>query len=242
MKRRAVIDDVVEQYTKYCSSFSFKLQKGIKGQEIHKEGFVNCYWAKDYKLVYMHVDKCGSTSVTTAFNLYCSHFIPLDKLPRAKNPDFLSQYFVESDHTFFAITRDPAKRWISGLNEFMCRYRPPVEWVVKQIKNKKYIYDEHTAPQKVFLRLCFEHSGNLKLIKLDGDLTEKVNRFIKENIQDENQKEKYEPFKIPHLRDSKYFYPNYTSICTYLYENFVFDCEEFKNLYAEDYKLYESGI
>jgi hypothetical protein len=243
MKRRAVIDDIVYQCSKHCSTFTFKLQRGIDGQVIHKEGFVNCYWAKNYKLVFMHVDKCGSTSITTAFNAHCPNFIPLDKLPRAKDPDFLAKYFVESEHIFFAITRDPTKRWISGLNEFMCRYKPPIEWVVNQVKNKKYIYDEHTAPQKLFLRLCLENQGNLKLIKLEGDITFKVNNFIKNNIQDDIERVKYKSFEIPHLRNSKYFMPNYSSLCKKIYQDYVEpDLEEFNKLYSEDYNLYENGI
>ena len=165
-KRRAVIDDLVEQYGEYCSTFTFKLRNGIDGEQIHKEGFVNCFWEKNNKLVYLHVDKCGSTSITTAFRKDYPNFFSLDNLPRAKDADHLAKYFVESDHVFFAITRDPVDRWISGLNEFMCRYKPPLEWVVSQVKNKKYIFDEHTGPQTVFLRLCLENNGKLKLIKL----------------------------------------------------------------------------
>lgn len=243
MKRRAVIDDVVDQYSKYCSAFTFKLQKGIDGQVIHKEGFVNCYWAKEYKLIFMHVDKCGSTSITSAFDESCKNFIPLDKLPRAKDPDFLAKYFVESDYTFFAVTRDPVERWISGLNEFMCRYRPPIDWIVKHVKNKKYIYDEHTAPQKIFLRLCLENNGNLSLIKLNGDLSMKINKFIKNTINDDVEKVKYKPFQIPHLRNSKYFLPNYSIICKKIYKDYIEpDSIEFNNLYKDDYDLYESGI
>lgn len=242
-KRRAVIDDTVEQHSEYCSTFTFKLRDGLEGQAIHKEGFVNCYWSKNYKLVYMHVDKCGSTSVTTAFDLHCPNFVPLDKIPKAKDLDFLAKYFIESNHVFFGITRDPASRWISGLNEFLCRYKPPVEWIVNQVKKKKYIYDEHTAPQKIFLRLCLENGGNLKLIKLEGDLTYKINSFILNNIPDEVEKLKYKNFEIPHLRNSKYFIPNYTPLCKKIYKEYIeVDPTEFNNLYKEDYLLYENGI
>ena len=50
--------------------------------------------------------------------------------------------------------------------------------MTKQVKNKKYVYDEHTAPQHLFLRLCLEYNGKLKLLKLDGNLKEKVNNFL----------------------------------------------------------------
>jgi hypothetical protein len=242
-KRRAVVDDLVEQYGEYCSTFTFKLRKGIKGEQIHKEGFVNCFWEKNNKLVYLHVDKCGSTSITSAFRKDCPNFFSLDNSPRAKDADTLAKYFVETDHIFFAITRDPVERWISGLNEFMCRYKPPLEWIVSQIKNKKYIFDEHTGPQKVFLRLCLENNGKLKLIKLDQDLSPKVNVFIKNHIIDEVERFKYKPFIIPHLRNSRYFVPNYKSICNKIYHNYIEpDKTYFDSLYKDDYELYASGV
>ena len=237
-KRRAVVDDLVEQYGEYCSSFTFKLRKGVDGQVIHKEGFVNCFWDKTNKLVYMHVDKCGSTSVTSAFRKDCPNFISLDNLKSKKDPEYLAKYFVESGHTFFAITRDPVQRWISGLNEFMCRYKPPLDWVVKQVKSGRYIFDEHTGPQKVFLRLCLENQGKLKLIKLDKELSPKVNVFIKNHIIDEVDKLKYKPFIVPHLRDSKYFIPNYKSLCGKIYTEYVEpNNKRFCELYESDYDL-----
>ena len=72
-KRRAVVDDLVEQYGEYCSTFTFKLQKGIDGEEIHKEGFINCFWERKNKLVYLHVDKCGSTSITKIFLVWINY-------------------------------------------------------------------------------------------------------------------------------------------------------------------------
>ena len=163
----------------------------------------------------MHIDKCGSTSVSSALMLNCPKFISLDKLKSDKDPDYLAKYFVESDHKFFAVTRDPAQRWISGLNEFMCRYKPPMDWVVNQIKNGKYIFDEHTGPQTAFLRLCLENSGKLELLKLDGDLSAKVNLFMKNNTSE------YKPFPVPHLRDSKYFTPNFKPLCAKIYTEYV---------------------
>ncbi len=235
-KRRAVVDDLVEQYGDYCSTFTFKMRSGLEGQ-IHKEGFINCFWNKTSKLVYMHIDKCGSTSVSSALKLYCPNFLSLDLLKTDKDPDYLAKYFVESDHTFFAVTRDPAQRWISGLNEFMCRYKPPIDWVIGQIEKGKFIFDEHTGPQTTFLRLCLENQGKVKLIKLDGDLSVKVNLFMKNNTED------YKPFHVPHLRDSKYFTPNYKPLCAKIYTEYVEqDNERFLELYESDYELYSKGV
>tara|TARA_B100000029_G_scaffold330606_1_gene322907 strand:- start:309 stop:1037 length:729 start_codon:yes stop_codon:yes gene_type:complete len=229
-QRRAVIDDVVDKYFDYCSSFTFKLKNGLPGQAIHRAGFVNCYVNVKNKIVYLHVDKCGSTSITAAFITEGMSFIPLDQFPRAEDYDSMAKFFVDSGYTFFAMTRDPHTRWVSGMNEFMCRYKPPFDWVQKSVMNKKYVYDEHTAPQHLFLRLCLEYNGNLHLIKLDNNLKEKVNDFLGMDLD------------IQHLRQSKYFVPNYTMLAKKLFHKVVQpDMEEFKKLYALDYELYDSA-
>ena len=66
-QRRAVIDDLVDKYPEYCSTFTYKLKAGITGQAVHRDGFINCFLDVKKKLVYLHVDQCGSTSITTAF-------------------------------------------------------------------------------------------------------------------------------------------------------------------------------
>tara|TARA_B100000945_G_scaffold228305_1_gene184948 strand:- start:85 stop:813 length:729 start_codon:yes stop_codon:yes gene_type:complete len=229
-QRRAVIDDLVEKYPEYCSPFTFKLKRGLPGQAIHRDGFINCYLDVKKKLVYLHVDKCGSTSITSAFISEGMTFIPLENFRRAKDYETMAEFLVESGYTFFAMTRDPCTRWVSGMNEFMCRYKPPFDWVLKQVKNKKYVYDEHTAPQHLFLRLCLEYNGKLKLLKLDGNLKKKVNDFLGMNLD------------IHHLRQSKYFVPNYTMLAKKLFHQIVEpDMEEFNKLYAMDYDLYNSA-
>ena len=241
-ERRAVIDDLVNLYGDYCSPFTYKLRNGIKGEQIHKEGFINCHWNDKYKLIFMHIDKCASTSVSYALSECRPKFYPLDEMPRQQNCDLLAKYFVETDHLFFAITRDPVQRWISGLNEFVCRFRPPINWVVNQVKNKKYIFDEHTGPQKTFLRLCLENGGNLHLIKLDDNISPKLNYFIKSKLDDVDQF-KFKPVPVPHKRNSKYFLPNYKSFCEKIYEDYVEpDKSAFDELYKYDYELYAKGI
>ncbi len=240
-KRDAVIDDLVDNYGEYCSSFTFNFRDKCEEDDIHKEGFVNCYWNPTSKLVYMHIDKCGSTSVSTALRYSKIKFFSLEKMTRKYVPNELAKFLVK-DHIFFAITRDPVQRWISGLNEFICRFEPDFDWVVDQVKNKKYIFDEHTGPQTSFLKLCTDNNANLKLIKLDSKLSPKVNLFIKKNLCKEDL-ERYEPFLIDHLRNSKDFHPNYRPLCAKIYKDYIeSDKEEFDKLYRGDYELYAKGI
>jgi hypothetical protein len=239
-KRRAVIDELVATYPDYCSTFTFKLQKGIPGRTIHKEGFVNCYWDPKRKLVYMHIDKCGSTSITTAFNYHKKEFLKMDDM---EDPENLAKHLVKEDNLFFTVVRDPKSRWISGLNEFMCRFKPPIDYVIDQIKNNKYVFDEHTAPQHIFLRLVLENGGNIKFLKLDSTLSSKVNGVLLETITDKEQRYHYNDLDIPHLRMSKYFIPNYTSICKKIYATYIEEnSEKFDELYKLDYELYEKGL
>lgn len=244
-KRRAVVDLSVEKYAKYCSSFTFKLKQGIEGHPIPKEGFVDCYWSpKKYKLIYMHIDKCGSTSMTALMNDNSVEmgFVPLDQALINKDHNLVAKYFVDSKQTFFSLTRDPVSRWISGLNEFMRRYNPPIEWVIESIKNKKYIYDEHTSPQSLFLVMCTENGGDLKLIKMDKNISDKINKFFGDHLTSIDMMHKYVQF--PHLRNSEHYYPlNYTEICKKLYETFIKpNPNDFNKLYEIDYELYENGI
>lgn len=244
-KRSAVVDLTIDRYSKYCSSFTLKLQKGIDGHPIPKDGFVDCYWSpKKYKLIYMHIDKCGSTSMTTVLkdNSIEMGFAPLDDVLENKDYDLAAKYFVESNQTFFSLTRDPVSRWISGLNEFMCRYNPSIEWVIETVRDKKYIFDEHTSPQELFLHLCIKNGGNLKLIKMDENLSNKVNKFFRDHLTDINMTHDY--IEMPHLRrSSDQDLLNYTKVCKRIYETYIKpNPTEFNKLYLNDFKLYKNGI
>lgn len=240
-KRRAVVDQVIDQYFDYCSDFTFKLQKGIPEQAIHKDGFINCYWDKKRSLVYMHIDKCGSTSITTTLRYYKDQFIKMDDI--LVEPNAMVKYLVENETLFFAVVRDPISRWISGLNEFMCRFKPPIQYVIDQVKNNKYVYDEHTAPQHLFLTYPLENNGNFKYLKLDENLSEKINTLLFETIKDKKDCSNYTEIKIPHLRKSKLFIPNYTNICKKIYKSYIEENpKQFNKLYEIDFNLYEMGI
>ena len=163
--------------------------------------------------------------------------IPLEKFPKANDYHAKAKFIVESGYTFFSMSRDPVSRWISGLNEFMCRYKAPTEWVIKQVKNKKYVFDEHTAPQHLFLRLCSDYNGTIKLLKLDNHLNDKVNNFLR-TFKGRDHKD----LDIGHLRDSKYFVPNCTMLAKKVFHTYIEpDMDTFNKFYAPDYELYNSA-
>ena len=78
----------------------FKLKRGLPGQAIHRDGFINCYLDVKKKLVYLHVDKCGSTSITSAFISEGMTFIPLENFRRAKDYETMAEFLFESGYTF----------------------------------------------------------------------------------------------------------------------------------------------
>jgi len=70
---------------------------------------------------------------------------------RVKNINKIKQYFIKNNYNFYSIIRNPKDRYISGLQEFIKIYNPPVEFIIHNLKNNIFIFDEHTSPQYCFL-------------------------------------------------------------------------------------------
>jgi hypothetical protein len=243
INRRAVIDQVVDNYFDYCSTFTLKFRDDVEGNQIHKQGFINCYWDPERKLVYMHIDKCGSTSITTALRHQKLEFIKMDTLSERTDPDILSECLVKNNYQFFTFVRDPKSRWISGLHEFIFRFNPSIKYVIDQVKSGKYIFDEHTAPQHLFLTFPLKNNAKFKFFKLDDNLSNKINKILKETLSDNDKILNYKELEISHLRETKNFIPNYSSICKKIYKTYIEKTpEKFNELYKLDYKLYEGAI
>lgn len=247
-ERRAVVDECIRVYPKFCSSFTYKLQRQEENLEIHYGGFNNCFLDEKNKLIYMHIDKCASTSISTA--LRSSYFTDLTFLKDAQGT---AKYFVAHNYTFFAVIRDPVDRWISGLNEFIKRTKPPKGYVVSQLEKNRFIFDEHTAPQHLFLRLCVENNARIKYLKLDNNLSEKISNVIldamlqkyKVNMLSGSELFQFENFKgieVPHLRRSDLDLESCKPMCQKLYDTYVKDNSYFQELYQYDYLLYEKAV
>jgi hypothetical protein len=247
-ERRAVVDECIRIYPKFCSSFTYKLQREEQNLEIHYGGFNNCFLDEKNKLIYMHIDKCASTSISTA--LRSSYFTDLTFL---KDSVGTAKYFVTHNYTFFAVIRDPADRWVSGLNEFIKRTKPPKGYVVSQLEKNRFVFDEHTAPQHLFLRLCMENNGTIKYLKLDDNLSEKVSNLILNSMlkrHDANllsgpelfEFENFKGIEIPHLRTSDLDLESCKTVCQKLYDTYAKDNSYFKELYQYDYLLYDKAV
>jgi hypothetical protein len=209
----AVIDYTIEKYFNYCSNFTFELQKNRK--EIHQPGFYDCFLKRKNKIIFMHIDKCASSSINYLLtnNNFCNISF------RIKNINKIKTYFIKNNYNFYAIVRDPKNRYISGLQEFMKRYNPPKEFIVFNLQNNKFIFDEHTSPQHCFLFLC---DGNCNYLKLDENISRKISNIIDVNIK--------LPIKNESQKDIK-------DICNDLFEKYCEQNIKFYELYKKDFEI-----
>lgn len=216
-------------YKKYYSSFTFELIELRKQIEKKYNGvyhpFDGCYISSSSKLVYMHIDKCASTSVSTALSE--NYFLDGKKF---KDKELLLQNLISKNYKFFAIIRDPYSRWISGLSEFITRFKVSEKYVISQVSKNKYIFDEHTMPQHWSLEVCYNNNIDIKYIRLDNRLEEKINDLI-------NGPDK---IVLNELRKSD---PLIKIKCQNIFEKYIKPNPiEFNNLYKVDFDLYSKSI
>lgn len=214
----AVVDYTLEKYFDYCSNFTFELQKNR--ERIHPPGFYDCFLKRKNKIIFMHIDKCASSTMRSV--LKSSNFC--DMSHRVKNVEKIKKYFIKNNYRFYSIIRNPRDRYISGLQEFIKRYRPNKEFIISNLQNNKFIFDEHTSPQNCFLFLCEDKCNYLKL---DKNISEKVSNVINLNVK--------LPTKNPSLKNIK-------SICEELFEIYCKDNINFYDLYKKDYEVYNTSL
>jgi hypothetical protein len=214
----AVIDYTIEKYSIYCSNFTFELQKNRN--RIHQPGFHDCFFTKKSKIIFMHIDKCASSSMSIVLksNNFC------DLSFRVKNVSKISQYFIKNNYNFYSIIRNIKDRYISGLQEFVKIYNPPVEFIIYNLKNNKFIFDEHTSPQHCFLFLC---DNKCNYLKMDENLSSKVSKIIGNNII---------------LPKENVSLKNLNVKCKDLFEEYCEGNIEFYELYKKDFQLYNISV
>lgn len=229
-----VIDHCLDLYKEYCSTSAFGLHKN---QDIIHPLFGGCMINRKTDTVFMHIDKCASNSITDVLQKKGFELI-------TEKWDFV----VEDKHKVFAVIRDPVIRWASGLNEYMYRYlgshieeHTPmygkiipdkmyltVNQVEQQVLNKKLIFDEHTAPQNLFLIPV--NALPIKLIRMDENLEEKLEEFLHLKIQ------------LPFFNSSKDRTPCYKNFCENLFDIYVKDTQHFFSVYQQDFELFKKSI
>lgn len=197
---------------------------------------------KDEKIIYIPISKNASTSIANSFN-FTSVKIPLSGESRfsAHNLDIPEKY--KNGYKFFAITRDPRQRWVSGVNEFLNIYHyKEIDFdgdivgsrtkFLDELKYNKFIFDFHTIPQLSWIGFCFKNNLDITLFKLDENLSEKVSQITKKEItiSNDNTINKY-----------KYKLKNY-KFCYDILTRYCMRNEKFLDLYKMDSRLYNNSL
>lgn len=233
-KELAVIDYSIKFYKNYCSSSALGFQK--YRDLIHSAGFTGCLVNDKVKSVFMHIDKCASRSLTAMLKTIGFVLINDQK-------DFV----LRDDYKIFAVVRDPVSRWPAGLNEYMYRYLGPeceennpmyektvpdemrlsLEQIEQQVRDHKLIFEEHTAPQHLFLTPCKDRK--IHHIRMDHRLEEKIKKLLGIDIE------------LPHYNVSADKRPNYKKFCNDLFEKYVKDSVEFHTVYKKDFEIFKNS-
>jgi hypothetical protein len=168
----------------------------------------------------MHIDKCASSSMSIILKTNNFHDLSF----KLKNVNKIKNYFIKNNYKFYAIIREPKSRYISGLQEFIKRYNPPLDFIIFNLKHNKFIFDEHTSPQYCFLFLC---DNKCNYLKIDENLSSKVSKIIGNNI--------ILPKKNISLK-------NLNVKCKDLFEKYCEENDEFYELYKKDFELYNISV
>ena len=158
--------NVIKKYPEYCSSFTIS-DGNLDIKDINL--FNGWYLNQKEKLVYVHIDKCASTSISKALSE--KNFLEISKID-------ITPLLTNSNYRFFAVLRDPYSRWISGLCEFMTRFNITEKYIIEQLNDKKFIFDMHTAAQHIFLEKFNGLTSNITYLKLDNSIESKINNMI----------------------------------------------------------------
>lgn len=173
----------------------------------------------DKKIVFITINKNAGTTLR--------EFLPKYGFEIVEKP-FIDKVI---DYSFFAIIRDPVDRWISGVNEYICYNGKEVseskQFVKSELSNNNFYFDQHTRPQYKSLTMIEEYN----LIKLDDNLSGKINNVINDNVD-------FEVINTVYDRGVD----NHHTFCVKMFNVYCKGNDEFYKLYQKDFELYEIAI
>lgn len=194
------------------------------------------YISERYKLLYIPISKNASTSLKRSLD-----FCPVYQVPQLNSLfDLTIPLEYKIDYKLIVITRDPRDRWISGFNEFLSHHSIHLldkggrKEVISELKNKRYIFDGHTLPQFSFIDYCFQPSEidfDIELIKMDGNIEEKISSIIGEKVNIEYHN---------HNIDDTLKIENY-KYCEKILNEYCLKDLNFIKLYEQDLLLYNNS-
>lgn len=177
-------------------------------------------WSVNFekKISIITINKCAGSSIRNCLFDYGFTVGLIDY-------HFLQNYLEMLDgFKFYAFVRDPNKRYVSGLSEFLFLYYKNYdeEYIERNLQNNKFIFDHHTIPQ----------SDNIvegtEIIKLDSNLSDNISKIVGENIS------------IPKLNATtdKLNFEQQIDFCGRMFEKYCLNNPEYLNLYKKDFELY----
>lgn len=228
-----VLDHYLEHYRNYCSTSALSLKN--HPTLVHPL-FGGCMINEDVGSVFMHIDKCASRSVTAVLEEN-----GFDQITEKEN------FVLREEFSIFAVVRNPITRWASGLNEYMYRYavaerglenpmydqdipkdlQLSLDQIEQQVRDGKLIFEEHTAPQYLFLVPC--DNFPIELFSMEHALEKKLQDHLGLN------------FELPFYNAGADRTPCHRDFCDYLFESYVKDSEHFFSLYEKDFEIFEKS-
>ena len=198
------------------------------------------------KIVFITINKCAGSSIRKFLSFKNFEIFDNNELE-----DENIRYLINNHFRFYSVIRNPKDRYISGLQQFFhltyrniggyrFRLRKFISSVKtnsdfyniieENIKNNRFIFDEHLIPQSESFKKLFKSSQKINFIRFDNNLSEKISSIIKdESIMPKiNTSEEKE---IENIRFSKMMYDLHCE-----------NNKKFHELYKKDYKFYTMSL
>jgi hypothetical protein len=146
--------------------------------KIHPESKFNSEWCINFdrEIVFITVNKCAGTTLRNTLPQYGFHVVDNNIIDEEKIKSI--KHF-----SFYSIIRDPVKRYISGLDEFIFYYNKvdEISLIEKNLEENKFIFDEHTLPQfKSFEKL---HELKYTLFAFESNLSDIISQVLEKKIE-----------------------------------------------------------
>lgn len=200
--------------------------------ELHPDKKFRSEWCINYelKLIFITINKCAGSSLREY--LYYKNFDIIDN--NKINDDFIIDK-IDNNFNFYSVIRNPKDRYISGLNQFMFNTETECEWdkkkfIEENIKNNKFIFDEHLLPQNESICKVFKFNKKINFIRFDNNLSKKISYILKDKSI------------MPIINSSKEKKNCNLNFCIKLYNQYCEKNIKFYDLYKKDFELYKISL
>lgn len=227
-----VIDYTSKYYSNYFTNFTKHL---LRINSFMHSGFIGCCQNKDKKLIYLHIDKCASQSFFYSL-IEKYNFIDMTNLD---NQDQLLKDLINQNYLFFTVVRDIKLRYISSVIENIIRYNLHYNYIESELKQNKFIFDDHTAPQHCFIDMFNIPEEKIKYVKLDNNLNNKISNILNEPVELLHINNLLSNLMGKHISKIKKI--EIKNQIINLFDKYCENNSEFEKLYKKDNNLYQKA-